>query len=289
MGKETTVNDWELRDFQTPLVQYFKQDPELFRVYTTKAIGETIDNTLLPSFSGFQLLYKKLLFANTGQISHIYYPDAYEALRPMYLANLHDLLSTQPAFSTTPVLTLLNVKYLVDVSEQRDPQFIPVARTAEAILYRNTKYLPRVLVVPQAVYMTDDKALYGKFIANFDPMVEILLEDKNIPGTAPGRGEVELLSYDPREILLKARVESEQAWVLLADTYFPGWHVSIDGIPARIYKADYVLRGVLVPVGRHIIKFRYSPLSFRLGLFTSLTALFVLSLIWLVSWYRVRS
>jgi uncharacterized membrane protein YfhO len=50
---------------------------------------------------------------------------------------------------------------------------------------------------------------------------------------------------------------------------YPGWRATIDGRPAKVYQTDYVLRGVVVPPGDHVVEFRFSPASFWLGLCVS--------------------
>jgi uncharacterized membrane protein YfhO len=65
--------------------------------------------------------------------------------------------------------------------------------------------------------------------------------------------------------------------VILSDTWFPGWHATVDGKPARIYEAYGVLRGVVVERGSHIIEMAYRPASVIWG--GVLTAIgFVLSI-----------
>jgi len=58
---------------------------------------------------------------------------------------------------------------------------------------------------------------------------------------------------------------------VLTDTWDRGWRGTVDGKPARVLRADHAFRAVRVPAGKHEVTFRYSPLSFRLGLL--LTAL----------------
>ena len=58
---------------------------------------------------------------------------------------------------------------------------------------------------------------------------------------------------------------NENAFLVLSDTYFPGWKVLIDGKEENIYRADYNLRAVLLGAGTHQVKFIYDPLSFKLG------------------------
>jgi uncharacterized membrane protein YfhO len=60
--------------------------------------------------------------------------------------------------------------------------------------------------------------------------------------------------------------------VILADAFAPGWHLTIDGRPARILRANHMMRGALVPPGRHALVYRYDPLSFRIGVVVSVLA-----------------
>ena len=54
-------------------------------------------------------------------------------------------------------------------------------------------------------------------------------------------------------------------WLVLADTYYPGWRVFVDGVEGRIYRADYVLRAVPLATGSHQVEFVYEPMSFKVG------------------------
>ena len=53
--------------------------------------------------------------------------------------------------------------------------------------------------------------------------------------------------------------------MVLANVFYPGWKVKVDGHEAGLYRADSVLRAVFVPAGGHEIEFIYDPLSFRVG------------------------
>ena len=58
-------------------------------------------------------------------------------------------------------------------------------------------------------------------------------------------------------------------WLVLADTFFPGWTVTVDGEPRSIARANTAFRAVAVGPGDQVVEFRYEPLSFRLGLIVS--------------------
>ncbi len=54
--------------------------------------------------------------------------------------------------------------------------------------------------------------------------------------------------------------------MVLLDTFFPGWVASVDGRPAPIFRADYLMRAVYLPAGAHTVTFEYQPLAFTWGL-----------------------
>src|SRR5437867_1721548 len=97
-----------------------------------------------------------------------------------------------------------------------------------------------------------------------------------------GPGRVTFLRVD--EDTLRLAVAAQQnAMLLLADEMYPGWSATVDGRPARIYRADYLFRAVFVPAGQHAVEFVYRPRSFRLGMLITFLATMgtVAALLWL--------
>lgn len=56
------------------------------------------------------------------------------------------------------------------------------------------------------------------------------------------------------------------AYMVLTDTFYPGWHATIDGVPTEIFRANYLFRAVHVPSGIHRVRFEYWPFSLVSGL-----------------------
>ncbi|HOV74653.1 MAG TPA: YfhO family protein [Candidatus Hydrogenedentes bacterium] len=70
---------------------------------------------------------------------------------------------------------------------------------------------------------------------------------------------------------------SRPGMLVLADTYYPGWSVRVDGQATKILPCDGMFRAVPIAEGNHRVYFRYNPLSLRLGFCTGIAAaLFVL-------------
>jgi hypothetical protein len=77
------------------------------------------------------------------------------------------------------------------------------------------------------------------------------------PGVTIVRDEAEHLAL---------QVEAEAAgYVLVLDTYYPGWKAAVDGEPAVIRRANGVFRAVEVEAGTHEVTLEYHPASLRIG------------------------
>ncbi len=91
-------------------------------------------------------------------------------------------------------------------------------------------------------------------------------------------------SYDPKYSVLVDKDEeykiktksSANSILVLADRYYPGWRAYIDGKETKIYKANFLFRGIYLPKGNHVVQFKYIPQSFYTGIIISLMTLFSL-------------
>jgi hypothetical protein len=76
--------------------------------------------------------------------------------------------------------------------------------------------------------------------------------------------------------------------VVLSEQADPDWRAWLDGHPVRVYTANAVLRGVVLPAGRHLIDLRYRPRWLVVGAAVSVAAGLCLVAVWLVSAARRR-
>ena len=80
----------------------------------------------------------------------------------------------------------------------------------------------------------------------------------------------------PEELLIRTR-GATPAVLVLNDAFYPGWEATLDGVAAPLLRANTAFRAVAVPAGEHVVKMRYRPLSFRIGL--ALAAVTALALV----------
>ncbi len=99
---------------------------------------------------------------------------------------------------------------------------------------------------------------------------------KSIAHGAVEPGEsVTVTRHEPQRVELSARL-NRPGIVILADTDYPGWHLTIDGHSAPIYRTNGMMRGAAVPAGEHTLVYVFDPASFRIGLAVSASGLTVL-------------
>lgn len=149
-----------------------------------------------------------------------------------------------------------------------------VLRRRHSILFKNSDAMGHAWVNYSARRVeSPDEALQGVLDPEFDPRSSVIVEDKlgwsyryqgNEPMTRPeserrtSPNEVEYVVKLPRNGILVA-----------SETFYPGWTATVDGYPATIIIADYVLRGVEVPPGKHRVRFAYRPKSVQYGIVVS--------------------
>jgi hypothetical protein len=130
---------------------------------------------------------------------------------------------------------------------------------------------------------SDDPFWHDPTLRAFDPHGFAWLDQdgeselaRYLPGSSPRASETVKVSYpSPQHAELEVSLESP-GMVILADVYYPGWELTIDGEPAPIYRVNRSMRGAAVPTGSHRLVYSYAPRSFRIGAILSIVGLGVL-------------
>lgn len=195
-------------------------------------------------------------------------------------------------------LDLLNVKYILTATYLPSNKSISDGKfelvyDREIKIYRNKGAYPRVFIVHRAeVIRNEDEILARLKSDDFDLKRTIIIEE-DIQTRIEALDDVplidnsiaEIINYKPNCVTIKARMENE-GFLVLSDTYFPGWKVFVDSKKDRIYQTDYLIHSVYLPRGNHEVKFIYDPLSFKIGL--SITFLAILFIVLFFAYKLVR-
>ncbi|KKU83701.1 MAG: hypothetical protein UY10_C0003G0032 [Microgenomates group bacterium GW2011_GWA2_47_8] len=186
------------------------------------------------------------------------------------------------------MLDALGVRYIIDRVENLSTaitfppeRFTTVWKQDGWTAFKNTKSAPRYFLTHDVKpYHTpaEFEALF--FSPGFDPSQAVAVPaEEKLPNLFPDpTKEVRLLAYEPTRVTFYTKTASAQL-LYLSDSDDGNWRATIDGTSARMIRANWTLRAVLVPAGNHTIAFTYLPRSFLLGaLITGVSLLVVISM-----------
>ena len=175
------------------------------------------------------------------------------------------------------LLDLASVRYLIGANSQRSNQLLhtfaleagwvrqprsPKAWEVGPVVYRNEKAFPRAYVTYRAEPAPPVELLLPLLAEpTFDPLRSSYVGGSPIgpSATNPPQGHpVPIERDEPTRVEIVADLATE-GLVVLSDSYYPGWEVTVDGEPREILAANYLFRGVPVPAGTHRIVFSYRP------------------------------
>jgi hypothetical protein len=144
----------------------------------------------------------------------------------------------------------------------------PGEQVGTAYLYRNRTALPRARLFGRPFYVADElsaiEALDRLGPAQKDRLV-VEASDRPLSPDAEVSGTATITRDLPERVDIAVDAGTD-AYLILADTFDPGWSATVDGRAAPIRPAWVAFRAVYVPKGRHVVIFRYRPAGFGPGL-----------------------
>jgi len=179
-----------------------------------------------------------------------------------------------------PVLDMLGVRYAIF---RGDPlaSYHPLYQGNDYWVLINSNALPRVFV-PKSVTTTtsDGEELEALASPQFNP-AEVAYVESLVELPALCRGTAEITNEIPTRIMVSVHMETP-GLIVLADNWDKGWQAYWNGRSVPVLRANYAVRGVVVPAGTGTLEFVYRPASLILGLWLAGLAVIVLA-VWLIA------
>lgn len=144
-------------------------------------------------------------------------------------------------------------------------QFTKIYDDSRYQIFRNNTINDRSFVVSSISVKNDKQEIIDTmFTSNLQQ--EAVTEEKIDDLDAGATGTAKILEYRPDKVSIQAE-SSGKALLILTDNFYPGWKATVNGDAAKIYRADYTFRGVVIPKGKSIVTFTYLPMSFLVGIY----------------------
>lgn len=247
---------------KTPADEYILQKSGTGRDYrvanlTVSTFNDNTPSAFFSSIGGYHAAklrrYQELIEARiSGEFGKFY-----EALRvaPMDTTRMAIESSPYPAYdfaavnadSLFPVLNMLNTRWFI--LPAGEGQKVPIENNSangNAWFVSNVEYVNNANEELDALGKVNPKHTAVVAKADFGFL------------KAGGEGTVKLTSYGATEA--KYEVESKTGGlVVFSEVYYPGWTATIDGQPAEIGRANYVLRAMNIPAGKHEVVMTFDP------------------------------
>lgn len=174
----------------------------------------------------------------------------------------------------------------------------PIYTKDEVLVARNNRALPRAWLATEAEAMDGTeiwRTIRGipdprtNSIKEFNPRRTALIEiePSKLPklegGELPPESYARISHYEPNRLTIETNAD-RQTVLVVSEVHYPGWAATLDGAKTPIHQTNFLLRGIVVPAGKHVVEMSYRAPQARNGAIISLLT------IGLIGWitYRVR-
>jgi len=194
------------------------------------------------------------------------------------LKRYQELIENHISKGNMAVLNMLNTKYFINPKGQAQQN--PGAMG-------NAWFVNSVNIVLNADAEID--ALNNLDVKN-TAVVDSRFKDLVIQNSSNENSSISLTDYEPNYLKYTSTSASDGIVIFSEIYYEKGWNAYVDGELKPHFRANYVLRGMQVPTGNHIIEFKFEPTAYKTGETVSLaSSILLLLLLGFVSFKELKS
>jgi hypothetical protein len=247
---------WKERFENNDAANLIRKDPDIFRV---KAVGLQ-ENPEINELVSTALPIKHIQIVD---------PPATSRLATEY-AQLFNYIGSH-YMQSDRYYDFFNVKYLINSQKASDAstKFDLIAEGKNFFLFKRQDFMPRAWLAYSAnIVGNPDDALAQTLSPSFPFRKSVVLEEKpdNLPTWMPTPNDnksttvhsVPFKLYDSNQIILEANPD-KPAMLVLGDKWAPEWKAWVDDQPAKLFRANFLMRGVELSPGKHTIRMEYRP------------------------------
>jgi len=185
-----------------------------------------------------------------------YFHKSIGGYHPAKLALYDDLITYQLSGKLNEqVINMLNTKYII----QNNPQ------TKQPMAIPNAGALGNCWFV-KGITFVDGPSAEMRALDAFNPRDTAIVDVKykaDLASVTPAdsMSSIKQTAFDNDAIKYESNASAPHL-AIFSEIFYKDWNASIDGAPAKVIKANYLLRGLVVPAGKHVIDFKFEPKVF---------------------------
>ncbi|NQX81456.1 MAG: YfhO family protein [Flavobacteriaceae bacterium] len=231
----------------------FSSNKEFKRIFTKTEV----DREILKDKSHYRVANYTNSLMNNGTTSYHHKSiGGYHAAKPMRYQEIYDF---HIAKNNVEVLNMLNTKYFM-YQNQKGTNLMELNKIANG----NSWFIDSVTIVNSAdeeiTSLSDFNSLEKAFVhKDFKNLLPNKIEAKD------SLSSIFLTNYSANELYYKSESNKTEIAIFSEIYYKNGWNAYIDGKKNEIFRANYILRGLVIPKGKHDIVFKFEPEIIKTG------------------------
>ena len=238
--------------------RYIDKDLFIDKSINTYQLSE-IDNEILTDTLDYRVFNVSAGLSNASTSYYHNTLNGYHAAKLRRFQEYYDYLSFH---DNEKLFNSLNVKYIIGKDDENKDQ-----------LYQNTSALGNAWAIDSILVFNNPDELLNKLKEKDTDISQVALGLMNsLPKDIP-------LSYDSSELIKIEKIKnssshltynyesiSEQL-IVFSEIYYPaGWEVYVDGDKSNFFDINYLLRGMVIPKGKHTVEFYFLPKIVKTGI-----------------------
>ncbi len=241
-------------------------------------IASAIDKQLLKDTTYYRVGNFMVNPMNDGSTS--YFHKSIGGYHAAKLRRYQELYDYQIAKNNIEVLNMLNTKYFIfeDGNQRETVQLNPDANG-------NAWFVQKINVVANA---NEEILALDSLKTKNEAVIDKRFVSENFKTSyaKDTTATIKLISYKPNKLVYKTKSATNQFAVFSEIYYKDGWNAYIDHKLTPHFRVNYVLRGMEIPAGEHIIEFKFEPTVIKTGTTITLVS-FVLLILISLGWFFI--
>jgi hypothetical protein len=188
-----------------------------------------------------------------------YYHKSIGGYHGAKLRRYQELIEFQIAKNNFEIFNMLNVKYFIvgDSSNNLYPQQNQAA-------CGNAWFVPKYTIVANADAEIDS-------LTNIKPKQNVYIDKRyesqlqGVSNDFDSASSIQFVSYAPNKLVYQTQSAAAGVAVFSEIYYENGWNAYVDGTLTPHFCCDYVLRGMVIPAGKHTVEFKFEPAVVAVG------------------------
>lgn len=207
--------------------------------------------------------YYRIFDLTTGNTKPSYFHNSLNGYHAAKMKRYDDVFNFYITQNHLGVLSMLNTKYIIAQNEEGNAT---TYENSEA--HGNAWFIKNILFVKtpdEEILSLDSLDVKNNVVINKDEFGQFFKTESASAYRLDSIANVKLVAYQPNYLKYKTNNLNDGFLVFSENYYAQGWNAYLDGKMVPHLRVNYILRGLQIPSGNHVIEFKFEPQVIETG------------------------